>query len=118
MADYSVIKIKYTPIILLGALLLSCGEQKKQREVEWSSVEVEESRDTVLVQDTVQIATSAPKEDVKPTKEPVPSSGSVRSSSRKYNDDNLRGWDPASEDDMDDNGMSRYMENNDEEGWD
>ena len=24
----------------------------------------------------------------------------------------------ASEDDMDDNGMSRYMENNDEEGWD
>lgn len=29
-----------------------------------------------------------------------------------------RGFDPASEDDMDDNGMSRYMENNDEEGWD
>ena len=26
--------------------------------------------------------------------------------------------DPASEDDMDDNGMSRYMENNDDEGWD
>ena len=32
--------------------------------------------------------------------------------------DNIRGFDPASEDDMDDNGMSRYMENNDEEGWD
>ncbi len=30
----------------------------------------------------------------------------------------IRGFDPASEDDMDDNGMSRYMENNDEEGWD
>ena len=29
----------------------------------------------------------------------------------------MRGFDPASEDDMDDNGMSRYMENNDEEGW-
>ena len=28
------------------------------------------------------------------------------------------GDDPASEDDMEDNGMSRYMENNDEEGWD
>lgn len=28
------------------------------------------------------------------------------------------GDDPASEDDMDDNGMNRYMENNDEEGWD
>ena len=32
--------------------------------------------------------------------------------------DNMRSFDPASEDDMDDNGMSRYMENNDEEGWD
>ena len=32
--------------------------------------------------------------------------------------DNMRGFDPASEDDMDDNGMSRYMENNDDEGWD
>ena len=32
--------------------------------------------------------------------------------------DNMRGFDPASEDDMDDNGMSRYMENNDEDGWD
>ena len=35
-----------------------------------------------------------------------------------YEPDNMRGFDPASEDDMDDNGMSRYMENNDEEGWD
>lgn len=32
--------------------------------------------------------------------------------------DNMRGFDPAFEDDMPDNGMSRYMENNDEEGWD
>ncbi len=32
--------------------------------------------------------------------------------------DNMRGFDPASEDDMPDNGMSRYMENCDEEGWD
>lgn len=34
----------------------------------------------------------------------------------KYN--NMRGFDPASEDDMKDNGMSRYMENTDDEGWD
>lgn len=34
----------------------------------------------------------------------------------KFN--NMRGFDPASEDDMEDNGMSCYMENNDEEGWD
>ncbi len=31
--------------------------------------------------------------------------------------DNMRGFDPASEDDMDDNGMSRYMDNNDDKGW-
>ena len=31
--------------------------------------------------------------------------------------DNMRGFDPASEDDMGDNGMSRYMENDDDEGW-
>ena len=32
--------------------------------------------------------------------------------------DNMRGFDPASEDDMHDNGMTRYMEANDEEAWD
>ena len=41
------------------------------------------------------------------------------SSKHDYNEpDNMRGFDPASEDDMDDNGMRRYMENDDEEGWD
>ena len=32
-------------------------------------------------------------------------------------DDNMRGWDPASEDDSKDNGMNRWSENNDEKGW-
>ena len=52
--------------------------------------------------------------------EPKKSISHPSSSSRSYessDDDNMRGFDPASEDDMDDNGMSRYMENNDEEGW-
>ena len=105
-------------IILFVALLLSCGEKKQQRELEWSSVELEETRNTDMSQDSVQTTISAPKEDAKLIKEPVSSSGSVKSSSKKYNADNLRGWDPASEDDMDDNGMSRYMDNNDDEGWD
>lgn len=30
---------------------------------------------------------------------------------------NMRGWDPASEDDSDENGMDRYMENDDDKGW-
>ncbi len=112
--------MRYIPIILFVALLLSCGGQKKQRKVERSRVEVKESHNTGFAQDTMQTAASAPKEDLKPAKEPVSSSSSVRSSSRSYDDDydNMRGFDPASEDDMDDNGMSRYMENNDEEGWD
>lgn len=46
---------------------------------------------------------------------PPPPHGKGRPSHKQ---DNMRGFDPASEDDMDDNGMSRYMENNDEEGWD
>jgi predicted flap endonuclease-1-like 5' DNA nuclease len=49
----------------------------------------------------------------------TPSRSRTYSSSRRNNDyDNMRGFDPASEDDMDDNGMSRYMENDDDEGWD
>ena len=35
----------------------------------------------------------------------------------KNNDDNMRGWDPASEDDSKDNGMDRWSENNDDKGW-
>lgn len=50
---------------------------------------------------------------------PYSSTGSYSSS---YDNDevydNMRGFDPASEDDMEDNGMARYMENNDERGWD
>lgn len=46
------------------------------------------------------------------------STGSYSSSYDNEEYDNMRGFDPASEDDMEDNGMARYMENNDEEGWD
>ena len=56
----------------------------------------------------------------KDSKSSMPSSSKAYSSSynKGNDDDNMRGFDPASEDDMDDNGMSRYIENNDEEGWD
>ena len=50
--------------------------------------------------------------------EPSPPSSSPVLGREDSEPDNMRGFDPASEDDMDDNGMSRYMENNDEEGWD
>ena len=73
----------------------------------------ESQSDTVAI--SVQIESS--KEEENPsTRVNSSSSSSNTSKSTKY--DNMRGFDPASEDDMDDNGMSRYMENNDEEGWD
>ena len=59
-------------------------------------------------------------EDSMPAKEHVDESPKESSSSSRgiHESDNMRGFDPASEDDMDDNGMSRYMENTDDEGWD
>ena len=59
-----------------------------------------------------------PSTDIEPTPSPSRSSSSSCSSSSSSSSDNMRGFDPASEDDMDDNGMSRYMENDDDEGWD
>lgn len=46
-------------------------------------------------------------------------SGSSHSSYHREKElDNMRGFDPASEDDMDDNGMQRYFDANDDEAWD
>ena len=47
-------------------------------------------------------------------------SGARSKSYHDYGDDNsdgMRGFDPATEDDLEDNGMTRYMENTDERGW-
>ena len=67
-------------------------------------------------------AVALPEFTSKPTSEasaPVSTAPSRSYSSSGHSEpDNMRGFDPASEDDMDDNGMSRYMENDDDEGWD
>ena len=54
-----------------------------------------------------------------PSEEPAKSHSSSYSSIRKEKElDNMRGFDPASEDDMDDNGMQRYFDaNDDDEEW-
>ena len=95
-------------------VLMACGNKEKQTVVIDGLPTSEESQsDTVAI--SVQIESS--KEEENPsTRVNSSSSSSNTSKSTKY--DNMRGFDPASEDDMDDNGMSRYMENNDEEGWD
>ncbi len=80
--------------------------------------------DQPTVEQTVEDSAAAPiMEETKKSEDK--SSEPARSSTPPYSQAknkghyyNMRGFDPASEDDMDDNGMSRYMENNDDEGWD
>ena len=102
-------------LLILMQFILACGNKMRQPEPvfynEKSIIEQSES-DTVAS----SVHNEIPKVEEKLTI-PVSSSSSPQSSkSSAY--DNMRGFDPASEDDIDDNGMSRYMENNDEEGWD
>ena len=68
--------------------------------------------DTISTRDSV--VREVPKEEPK-AQLPVSSSSSKRSSYRP--NDNMQRFDPPSEDDMDDNGMSRYMNAYDDEDW-
>ena len=71
------------------------------------------------VGDTVEVSPTIEETPVKPAPSAPANSTSTSTEKKTMTEpDNMRGFDPASEDDMDDNGMSRYMENNDEEGWD
>lgn len=97
--------------------LLSCGNPKETSiETTPPLREVVEERTS----DSLSVNVSEP-ENVQIEPEVTPDN-SYSSSDRSYDDDsdeldNLRGFDPPSEDDMDDMGMQRYMDNNDEEGW-
>ena len=109
-------------ILASVVLLLSCGgrtqtaeqdpvdQQSMEQRIESASVDSTEMR--------IQESTSSQRD----ISSPAPKSSSSYSS-RSYDadeeeeEDGMRHFDPASEDDMDDNGMSRYMENNDDEGW-
>lgn len=93
------------------ALFLACGNKSKPYVEEY----VLENENPSLVSDEGKVYVDS----IRNTDSKTSTTGASYSSGRssvKY--DNMRGFDPASEDDMDDNGMSRYMENNDDEGWD
>ena len=108
VADSSGMKNKVI-IISAALLLVACGN--KSREVE----PVPYDGDTIVEQ-VVDTMPPPPPDGMRPDgPPPPPPHGKGRP---PHKPDNMRGFDPASEDDMDDNGMSRYMENNDEEGWD
>ena len=101
-------------IMSLSLLLLSCGNKSKQEYsptlTEIQSEESYQQPDTAVIEEV-----KGQQEKVKTSIAPTSSSASRSHESSNY--DNMRGFDPASEDDMDDNGMSRYMENNDDAGW-
>ena len=108
-------------LLFLLVVLSSCGNKvPKQDDIDWAY------HDSVsMVRDSIERAEERNRLDSiirDKERKRIEQSNSYSSSHSKSNhtikQDNMRGFDPASEDDMDDNGMSRYMENNDEEGWD
>ncbi len=78
----------------------------------WSGSYNSYEPDTISTRDSV--VKEVPKEEPK-AQLPVSSSSSKRSSYKP--NDNMQRFDPPSEDDMDDNGMSRYMNAYDDEDW-
>lgn len=111
-----------TKYIILGValLLVSCDNGKRGKLNEPYDGGHGIGIDTATVQEIERYEDSlraAESVNEKPVANPSSTSSSrVEYDEPEYN--NMRGFDPASEDDMPDNGMSRYMENNDEEGWD
>ena len=109
-------KIRLVSAVILMVTFISCGNKSLQAEPiiydDQPEVELSDPDTTSSsVQDEGNKVEEIPSS-------PVKSSSTASSHSHKSSEyDNMRGFDPASEDDMEDNGMSRYMENNDEEGW-
>lgn len=100
-------------ILALALLMLSCGDKGKQPFT--PSLEDKEWEERYQKEDTSEVEESP---DIVPPTKMVDAPSSAGSPSLSSQHDNMHGFDPASEDDMNDNGMSRYMENYDDEGWD
>jgi hypothetical protein len=109
-------KIRLVSAVILMVTFISCGNKSRQAEPI-----IYDEQPEVELSDPDTISSSVQDEGNKVEEipsSPVKSSSTASSHSHKSSEyDNMRGFDPASEDDMEDNGMSRYMENNDEEGW-
>ena len=99
-------------------LIIACGKKVKPMDPHFYDDQqgVEQS-----IEDSVDVSndeSALPSEDKSSSQTHSSYMPSMSRSNKTDDYDNMRGFDPASEDDMDDNGMSRYMENDDEEGWD
>ena len=105
---------RYTYIIYVVVMLfmVACSGRKSSGDVFQSDMENVTETDSLHL-DTIHHPSPEDFEDGHMPPPPPHGKGHP-----PHKPDNMRGFDPASEDDMDDNGMSRYMENNDDEGWD
>ena len=104
-------------IVILMLAISACRNRSGQAEsVIYDGLPVNELSEPDTA--TVHVEEETPKVEENTSTSSRSSTSSSPKSHNSRNYDNMRGFDPASEDDMDDNGMSRYMENNDEEGWD
>jgi len=106
-------------VILCAVLLLGCsGETKEVTPL--PTIVTPPPRDTTQIATTPvekkDSATSTQNKSRAKENYSAAPARSARSKTSKQN--NMRGWDPAWEDDTHDNGMSRYMENDDDTGWD
>jgi len=98
-------RMKYiTATLLLMLILTACGNKSHQTE----SITYD---DKPTVELPMPETATVPVQEDTPKEEKKQSVSYSRTSSRSHSD-NMRGFNPVSEDDMDDNGMSRYMENN------
>lgn len=100
---------------LLTILALSFCGHAEQQSIESSIVDTTRVR---IEKEVYQVGEELPKVEVQPATPSRPVKNTTPYIRNAEDEDNLRGFDPASEDDMLDNGMRRYMENDDEEGWD
>ena len=123
--------MKFIPIIIIAVLLLSCGNGKGGKNNEpydgghGIGIDTATIHQIDLVEDSVLVTKEVMDSHTPPPPPPdgkrfngPPPPPPHEKGRPPHEPDNMRGFDPASEDDMDDNGMRRYMEKNDEEGWD
>ena len=102
-------------ISLLSIFALSFCGHTEQQGVEPTIVDTTQAQ---VGGEAYRVGEEAPKVEAQPATPLRPVKNTTPYLRHENDEDNLRSFDPASEDDMPDNGMRRYMENDDEEGWD
>lgn len=104
-------------IVLLTAFIYGCGNSSRTGYGSAASYD-EAGEDYEVVDADTTIEDSMEMDEARGGAPVVLGTHSSYGAQEDDDYDNMRGFDPASEDDMDDNGMSRYMENDDDEGYD